>query len=201
MALDKPYWYRLFTDPILSDYIWEKAKGFGEKYIETDDLVQEAWLRIGKCKDYNSIDFYKNQADRAMGAAYHREKHWKKRQQQISERMGKLREMGKNPYNTKSAKPPHRDGGYRGSGYVYLMKHGDYHKIGKSKNPWRRRDDLQQNFPEEVELVTTIRTQDMTIEEQVLHDIFKDKRVRGEWFDLEEQDIRYILNYTPQNPH
>ena len=32
--------------------------------------------------------------------------------------------------------------------------------------------------------------------EKDLHSIFESKRIRGEWFDLSENDIEYITNYN-----
>jgi hypothetical protein len=32
-------------------------------------------------------------------------------------------------------------------------------------------------------------------DEKVLHDYFKSKRVRGEWFDLSGSDLQYIKEY------
>ena len=75
---------------------------------------------------------------------------------------------------------------------TYLMK--DFfrgvHKIGKSINPQIRERTLQSEVPT-IELVHVI---DEDIEKH-LHEKFSAKRIRGEWFNLSNNDLNYITSW------
>ncbi len=76
------------------------------------------------------------------------------------------------------------------AGYVYLGKqHGSY-KIGKSKDPNRRRDDITLLGPEPFTLIHEIKTDDMNGIEKYWHERFNLKHKRGEWFTLSTADIK-----------
>lgn len=76
------------------------------------------------------------------------------------------------------------------AGYVYLGKqHGSY-KIGKSKDPNRRRDDITLLGPEPFTLIHEIKTDDMAGVEKYWHERFSSKHKRGEWFNLSAGDIK-----------
>ena len=81
--------------------------------------------------------------------------------------------------------------------FVYLMhnKTNGYYKIGKSNNPKFRERTLQSQEPD-VELIAKWEVD--SNEEKLLHKKFKDKRVRGEWFALDEEDVNYIEEYMNQ---
>lgn len=75
--------------------------------------------------------------------------------------------------------------------YVYLMKDNNtgYYKIGRSDNPVIRERTLQSQKPT-IEMILNWKTFAST--EKELHREFFDKRIRGEWFDLDEIDINFI---------
>ena len=78
-------------------------------------------------------------------------------------------------------------------GYVYLIAadNGTY-KIGVSVDPKRRVKKMGINLPYELEVVHTIPTEDMLATEKALHALFADKRVGGEWFELDESDVTLV---------
>lgn len=75
--------------------------------------------------------------------------------------------------------------------YLYLMKDNatGYYKIGYSSNPTVRESTLFSEKPS-IELIQAWRA--TVNEEKELHDQFQEKRIRGEWFELEETDITFI---------
>lgn len=78
---------------------------------------------------------------------------------------------------------------------VYLMQDGysKLHKIGHSKNPERREKTLLSQQPlTELHTYWTEQTEDV---EKALHQLFADKRVRGEWFALNDNDVDLIFYF------
>ena len=80
--------------------------------------------------------------------------------------------------------------------YVYLMidTANGYHKIGISNHPKYREGTLQSEKPT-IELVCAKQYPSRVIAtaiESALHSAFGEKRLRGEWFDLSDQDVSDI---------
>jgi hypothetical protein len=76
-------------------------------------------------------------------------------------------------------------------GYVYLIKsYDDFYKIGQATNPKARVLSFQ--LPYKPKLIHTIPVSDMDWSERYLHRRFAGKRVDGEWFALDSQDVAYI---------
>ena len=77
-------------------------------------------------------------------------------------------------------------------GYVYLFRDkAGLCKIGCSANPKQRARNISQpNYS--IDIVCAIWAEDMAALEQSLHKRFAEKRVKGEWFELNEDDIEYI---------
>ena len=81
--------------------------------------------------------------------------------------------------------------------YVYLMHDtsNNYHKIGISNNPQYRERTLQSEKPT-IELISSKKLPSRLIAlsiEKALHESFKDKNLRGEWFDLDKSDVADII--------
>jgi hypothetical protein len=77
--------------------------------------------------------------------------------------------------------------------YVYLMidTTNNYHKIGISNSPYYREKTLQSEKPT-IELIISKKYPSRQIAssiEKALHETFKTKNTRGEWFELSETDI------------
>ena len=74
-------------------------------------------------------------------------------------------------------------------GYVYIVKMGEYYKVGKTLDMTCRMGEYTL-LPIEPEIVFCKKVEDYTKSERILHQHFADKRVRGEWFKLTDEDIK-----------
>lgn len=77
--------------------------------------------------------------------------------------------------------------------YVMIDKNTGYYKIGRSNNPKRREKTLQSEKPT-IEMLFSFDAK--SSHEKTLHNMFNEKRIRGEWFDLNGSDILLIKNST-----
>lgn len=75
-------------------------------------------------------------------------------------------------------------------GSVYLYKAGTHYKIGRTNNLERRNREIKLHLPFEAELIHRIMTDDPIGIEKYWHERFSDKRLHGEWFKLNAQDIK-----------
>jgi hypothetical protein len=72
---------------------------------------------------------------------------------------------------------------------TYLMKDksNNFYKIGKSINPKYREHTLQSEKP----TIEIVKIWDKNIEKK-LHNLYNDYRIRGEWFNLNKVQVKYI---------
>lgn len=81
-------------------------------------------------------------------------------------------------------------------GYVYLLRgQNGLYKIGLSKDAERRLKNFE-GLPFDVDYICVIESEDMRGLEASLHKRFAAKRVKGEWFDLDAEDVDYIRSLT-----
>lgn len=65
---------------------------------------------------------------------------------------------------------------------VYLMRAGEFYKIGVSVNPKKRRKQMQTGCPRNIEIVYAFPDSDAYRLEGALHELYEDNRTSGEWF-------------------
>ncbi len=80
-------------------------------------------------------------------------------------------------------------------GYIYVIKSDYGYKIGKTKSLKNRSQLFSVKLPFEFEIAFTFFTQDYSFLENFLHQMFKHKRINGEWFDLDAGDLSYIKKH------
>lgn len=84
------------------------------------------------------------------------------------------------------------------AGWVYLVKAEglNQYKIGRSKTPNIRLKELQKQSPIKLTLIHLIECQDAAAAENKLHKRFAERRVSGEWFELSDHDVKWIMSQT-----
>lgn len=81
-------------------------------------------------------------------------------------------------------------------GYVYVVKSDTGHyKIGHTSDPHNRFNTFNVKLPMEIDFIVLIKTGNMTYLETIFHQQYKHKRVRGEWFNLDRNDLLFLANY------
>ena len=78
-------------------------------------------------------------------------------------------------------------------GYIYAIESNGLLKIGKSTRPEKRINELKTANPAELNIVCIVECNDMTWLEQNLHNVFEGSRVRGEWFDISDDELKQAL--------
>lgn len=84
---------------------------------------------------------------------------------------------------------------YSAGQYVYLMQDVSltgFIKIGRSNNVARRLHQFDLVLPIELKVIHVIRCSDMYAAEAELHHYYAKKRINGEWFDLDMQDVLHL---------
>ena len=74
---------------------------------------------------------------------------------------------------------------------IYLMRMGEFVKIGVSANPHARSGHFE-TLPLSMEVIHIIESENAGLVERALHRRFKDVQVNGEWFRLAAADIDLI---------
>ena len=78
-------------------------------------------------------------------------------------------------------------------GMVYVITDGEYHKVGMSTGDVNKRlKEIQSMNPLELKVLYQQHTSWAHDYEHLIHELFENKRVRGEWFILKPADIQTI---------
>lgn len=82
------------------------------------------------------------------------------------------------------------------AGYVYIIQHGDtdHYKIGHTINrPMARLRELQAGTPIELKMYEVFYVADAMRGEVDVHHLLRKKRVRGEWFKLNQWELDQVM--------
>ena len=90
---------------------------------------------------------------------------------------------------------PGKESTHKIPGYIYVIKSREYYKIGRAKDFRSRKKTYITENPFGIRVVIQKEVQDYISTEKYLLDFFHPKRVRGEWFELDSQDIKWIRAY------
>lgn len=91
---------------------------------------------------------------------------------------------------------------YPKGGFVYVIKSDTGHyKIGRSSDPENRMKTFGLQLPIEIVYEAIYPSQDMYADEKYLHQHFQSKWVNGEWFNLNEEDLKFIDGFLDGDVH
>ena len=81
--------------------------------------------------------------------------------------------------------------------YTYLIRAGNRFKIGQSRQPITRMKQLQTASAEKIKLLGYSNR----VSEKQLHELYKNKKVLGEWYKLSQKDVQQILQLFGTQTH
>lgn len=92
---------------------------------------------------------------------------------------------------------------YQRGHYVYVIRDIDvtgFYKIGRTNDPYVRLSAFEVKLPFQIEIVTVLSCNNAMLMEKQLHDRYALKRVRGEWFQLSDEDVQSIKQLGQGQP-
>lgn len=84
--------------------------------------------------------------------------------------------------------------------FVYVMQCRDLVKIGISYNPESRASLFQIGNPFGIKLIAKVKSSSPSMYEKALHAQFSHRKVHGEWFKLEKQELDELINEFQFSP-
>lgn len=105
--------------------------------------------------------------------------HWLKDTEKVSAALLSSYDILKNP-----------DGD--GAGFVYLIKSGRFHKIGKTGDVTKRLNSFMSHNPHKISLVCYQYFSDASLMEEILHNNFRPFSHRGEWYVFPKEALALV---------
>jgi len=85
------------------------------------------------------------------------------------------------------------------AGVVYVIKsESGLYKIGRACDLERRLREYRTILPVSFTLVLSIATPEASLLEMALHRQFSDKRLHGEWFELDTEDVEWLRSHAAE---
>lgn len=82
----------------------------------------------------------------------------------------------------------------KGQLYLIHCKGFPYYKIGRTEGDTKNRlSALQISLPFELVLIKSVKVRDIYQAERYLHELYKDKCVRGEWFNFTDVELEDVI--------
>ena len=75
---------------------------------------------------------------------------------------------------------------------VYILKSDNYYKIGVAIDADKRVKELQTGNPHTIECIFSRQVPEAYEAEKWLHDTFKQYKIRGEWFELDAENLDIV---------
>jgi hypothetical protein len=89
--------------------------------------------------------------------------------------------------------------GYK-PGYIYVLKSGPYYKIGFADDVAQRLKNVASavspDLPEPITLLFSFPTTSKLIAERALHELFRQSRTKGEWFQLADRHLSMLQRFA-----
>ena len=85
------------------------------------------------------------------------------------------------------------------SGFIYIVRAGEYCKIGRTQSPKSRLKRYITENPLPVEIKLLIEIHDYCKAEESLLELLSEHRFRNEWFKLSEEDIKQAKEFLLEN--
>lgn len=77
--------------------------------------------------------------------------------------------------------------------WIYIFTDYERFKIGRSSNPDARLKQMRTASSRKIDVISTFEVTDGILAERFLHTLLHRRRVRGEWFDLDNESEALIL--------
>jgi len=84
---------------------------------------------------------------------------------------------------------------------IYIIKCQKYYKIGKSYDAYQRMKNIELSSPFKLEMVYHAEVNDAHKLEKKIHRKFRNKRVKGEWFELNKDEVKAVIKWIKKEAH